>query len=129
MLIRHPEVLAEREPRRATARCNSGAVHPSRPARSLSSGRAFARTRWLRRLRMTGWDRCALGRGPSLRPEHPVAGVAEAGQDVAVVVQPLVDRRGPDRHVGMLLLELRDALGGGEQADEADVAGAARFQQ
>src|SRR6516164_3805235 len=64
-----------------------------------------------------------------LRPEHAVAGVAQARQDVAVIVQTLVDGGGPDRHVGMLPLELRDAFGCGEQADEADVAGAARFQE
>src|ERR1700722_10195223 len=72
----------------------------------------------------------ARGVNPELlRPEHPVAGVAEAGHDVAVVVQPLVDGGGPDRNVRMLLLKMRDAFGGGEQADETDVAGASGFQQ
>jgi uracil phosphoribosyltransferase len=39
---------------------------------------------------------CLLG------AEHPVAGIAQARHDVAVIVEPLVDGGGPDRHVGML---------------------------
>ena len=66
---------------------------------------------------------CLLG------AEHPVAGVAQPRHDIAVVVEPLVDRGGPDRHVRMLALELRDALRRRQKADEADVAGAARLQQ
>ena len=37
-----------------------------------------------------------------LRAEQPVAGVAEAGADVAVLVQAAVDRGGEHRHVGMV---------------------------
>ena len=61
-------------------------------------------------------------------PYIAVAGVAEARHDVAVVVEVLVDRGGPDRHVGMRAVQPRDALGRGEQADEADVLGAALLQ-
>src|SRR6476619_19096 len=57
-----------------------------------------------------------------------VAGVTEAGDDVAVVVQPLVHRPGHhgDRHVqvGDGGLEPLDALGRGQQADGGDVVGA-----
>src|SRR6185437_9775178 len=57
---------------------------------------------------------------PLFRAEHPVARVAEAGNDVAVVVEPLVDRRGPDFHVGMRFCQPFDPLGRGQKADEAD---------
>ena len=57
-----------------------------------------------------------------LRAVHPVAGVAQAGHDIAVLVEMAVDRGGPDRHVGMARLSRANALRRGEQADEADVA-------
>ena len=57
----------------------------------------------------------------SLGPEEPVAEVTEARHDVAVLVEPLVERRGEDTDVGVLGLHARDALGGGDDADEADV--------
>jgi predicted HAD superfamily phosphohydrolase len=34
-----------------------------------------------------------------LRPEHPVAGLAESGQAMAVIVPFLIDHGGPDRNV------------------------------
>ena len=58
-----------------------------------------------------------------------VAGVAEARHDIAVIVEPLVNRRRPDRDIAVLCLKMPDALGGGEQADEADIPGAACLQQ
>src|SRR5262245_39192030 len=54
-----------------------------------------------------------------LGAEQPVAGVAQPRDDVAVVVEVGVDRRGDDRHVGMRGVHLLDALGRGEQADVA----------
>ena len=62
----------------------------------------------------------------SLRLEHPVAGVAEARRNIAVVVEPFVDRCGPRLHVGMDRDRARDPLGDGQQADEADVRDAGR---
>src|SRR5260370_39839856 len=65
----------------------------------------------------------------SLGAEHPIAGVAEAWQDIAVIIQPFVDRGRPDRNVGMFLSEVRDAFRRSQQADEPYVARAARFEQ
>ena len=64
----------------------------------------------------------------SLRAEQAVAGVAEAGHDVALLVEALVDRGGEDRHVRVDAVQLRDALGRGEQADELDLLGAALLE-
>jgi glutamate synthase domain-containing protein 2 len=47
----------------------------------------------------------------SLGAEHAVAGVAQAGHDVAVLVELPVDGRGVDRHVGMVGVKVRQALG------------------
>jgi glutamate synthase domain-containing protein 2 len=47
----------------------------------------------------------------SLGTEHPVAGVAQARHDVAVLVELAVDGRGVDRHVGVVGVEVRQALG------------------
>jgi len=65
----------------------------------------------------------------TIRAVHAIAGVAQARQDIAVVVQLLIDRRRPDRDVRMLRLEMRDTLGGCKQADKARIARAARLQQ
>src|SRR5688572_27736405 len=52
-----------------------------------------------------------------------VAGVAQAGDDVAVGIEVAVDCRGIDGHVGMVAMEVRQPLGAGEQAHELDRAG------
>ena len=59
---------------------------------------------------------------------EPIAGVAEPGHDVALLVQPLVERAEHERDVAVadLLLDRGDALGSAEQADRRDVLGAAR---
>ena len=57
-----------------------------------------------------------------------VAGIAEAGNDVAVVVQIVVDGGGVDRDAGLGSLQPLDAFRRGQQADEADVPGAALLQ-
>jgi hypothetical protein len=54
--------------------------------------------------------------------EQPVAGVTEAGHDVAAVVQPLVHARGHDAHgrrhiVGERFGDPGDAIPRGPQAD------------
>src|SRR5690606_38366236 len=58
-----------------------------------------------------------------------VARVAEAGDDVAALVEPLVDRGGDDRDRDVDAaergLEVGDALRGRQQADRGDVVGAA----
>src|SRR5690606_37647816 len=63
-----------------------------------------------------------------LRPVHAVPRVAEAGHDVAMVVEMVVDRRGEHRHVRLRLREALDALGGGQEAEIAEIDRAARFQ-
>ena len=55
--------------------------------------------------------------------EQPVAGVAQPGQDIAVVVENAVeDRGGHDRHSGKDAVQFRDAFGRRDEADELDRA-------
>jgi hypothetical protein len=63
-----------------------------------------------------------------LGAEDAVACVAQAGQDIAVLVELAVDRRGVHRHVGMRIVERADALGARHQADEPDRARARLLQ-
>ena len=56
-----------------------------------------------------------------LRAVDAVAGVAQAGQDIAVIVEFAVDRGGIDGHVRMGRGKHHDAFRGGQQADEFDV--------
>src|SRR5260370_956946 len=60
-----------------------------------------------------------------LRPIGAVAGIAETGHDIGVVVEAFVDRRGPDRNVGVAAAQPFDAFRSRQEADEADVLGAA----
>lgn len=62
-----------------------------------------------------------------LRAEDTVAGVAQAGDDVAVVVQLLVQGADIDVHIGVGLMQGLQALGRGHQADELNVLGTALF--
>src|SRR5207237_3556819 len=64
-----------------------------------------------------------------LGAEHSVSGIAQAGNDIAVIIQPLVDSGGPDRDVRTLTLKSGNPFGGREQADEPDVSGTSRFEQ
>ena len=57
---------------------------------------------------------------------EPVAGVAQAGHDVGLLVQPLVDGGQHDGDVGLrqLILAGLQPFGRGKQADAGDVGGA-----
>ena len=62
------------------------------------------------------------------RAVEPIAGVAETGHDVALLVQALVEGAEHQRDIAVAprgLLDRSDALGGAEQADRGDVIGAA----
>src|ERR1051325_9653618 len=52
------------------------------------------------------------------RPEQPVARVPQPRQDVAVLVQLAVERRGEDRHVGVVLEHAARALRRRHQAEK-----------
>ena len=56
-----------------------------------------------------------------LRAEDPVAGVAQAGDDVAVLVELFIHGGDVDLHVGVVGADALDALGGGEDVHELDV--------
>ena len=56
------------------------------------------------------------------RSEDAVARVAETGDDVMVRIEALVPCCGEDGHVGVLLLDLRDAFGRGDEVEEDDAA-------
>mmetsp|Transcript_65176 Transcript_65176/g.173780 ORF Transcript_65176/g.173780 Transcript_65176/m.173780 type:complete len:527 (-) Transcript_65176:281-1861(-) len=62
------------------------------------------------------------------RPELPVASVAEARQDVAVRAQRLVHSNAVDAHVRVVLLQLRHALVGRNNAEHDDLRRAPTFQ-
>ena len=61
--------------------------------------RSARRLRHLERLFAASIARAGPGTGDHSRAEQPVAGVAQAGQDVAVLVQPAVERPRCRRHV------------------------------
>jgi hypothetical protein len=61
--------------------------------------------------------------------EHSVSGIAQAGHDIAVIIQSLVDSSSPDRDVRTLTLKSGNPFGGREQADEPNVLGTLRFEQ
>ena len=54
--------------------------------------------------------------------ELPIAGVAQARDDVALLVEMAVERGEVDRHIGMLFLQHAHAFGGRDDRDEAQVA-------
>jgi hypothetical protein len=60
-----------------------------------------------------------------LMKARKAAGVAEARNDVAVIVEVVVDRGGPDRNVGMDAAQPLKLCRRRDQADVADVPGAA----
>ena len=51
--------------------------------------------------------------------EDPVARIAQAGEDVAVLVELPIDRRRVDRNFGMRFAERADAFGTRDEADHA----------
>ena len=85
----------------------------------LSSGVLWAAERgeapWPSPVYARDWPRAQVGAfsplpagvasSPSLGAEHAVAGIAQAGDDVAMVVELPVDRGGVDRHVRVVGVE------------------------
>ena len=63
-----------------------------------------------------------------LRAVGTVAGVTETRNDVGIVIEGLVDGRGPYRHVGMDAAQALERGRYRNQTDEADVAGAALLE-
>src|SRR6185312_10979320 len=80
-------------------------------------GRTMTAYRMLHLLSTTRRRYSPAGAG-STGAVEAVAGVAEAGHDVALLVQPAVDRGGHDPHVGMLGPDVLDAFGRRDEADE-----------
>ena len=85
-------------------------------------------SRWIRQAgtRVLTWSRASC-RGPTLSvpaagPELAVAGVAEPGQDVALLVEAAVERRAVDGHVRVGRADRRDALRRGDEVDQLDPA-------
>src|SRR3984957_3329424 len=67
-------------------------------------------------------------RAVSLRAERTVAGIAETRHDIGVLIELIVDRGGPDFHIGMGAADLIDTLARADQAHEANLFRAAFFQ-
>src|SRR5579883_1862190 len=64
-----------------------------------------------------------------LGPVEPVARVSQAGDDVPVVVEPLVHGGRVDVHIGVGLLHPTDPLGGGDEDEETDPPGGLGFYE
>src|SRR3546814_5851353 len=114
-----PSYLLPPAPRRRRSRRSRGGRlrRPGAPSRRPGAGDS----EFTRRSSPEGRARTK----PSGRPEQPIAGVAEAGDDVGAVVEALVERRG--HHVGdqARRVDAGDALRGGEHAHRCELAGAA----
>lgn len=54
------------------------------------------------------------------RSENPVAGIAETGNDIAVIVEVAVNRGGVDDNIGVQLMQHFNALGSGNKAHQAN---------
>src|SRR5207248_7473930 len=65
----------------------------------------------------------------SFRPVEAVACVAEAGDDVPLLVQVRVDRGDDDVDVGVVLLDVAHSFGRGDQGDQGDVRRAGVLQR
>ena len=59
--------------------------------------------------------------------ENPVAGISQAGNDVTVVIQAVIQRGAVDIHVGMRFLKCVQAFRGGNGAHKFDVFWASLF--
>src|SRR5262245_36693658 len=82
------------------------------------------------------WLSCASGRAASsmswspliigdlARPVGAVTGIAEAGKDERVGVEPLIDGGRPDRNVGMQAAYALDPFRCGQETDQADLLSA-----
>src|ERR1700749_4445841 len=57
-----------------------------------------------------------------------IAGIAEPGQNIGVLVEPFVDARSPKRGLRMQALESLDAFGRREQAHHPNILRAALLQ-
>ena len=62
------------------------------------------------------------------RPKYTVPSIAQAGQNVSVLVELTVNGSGVNRHIGVRLLQVVYSLGAGQQADEFDGLGLQLFQ-
>lgn len=58
---------------------------------------------------------------------HAVAGVTESGDDVALLVEMIVEGGGVDGNVWVIFVETGDAFGSGDEADHPDIFGAGIF--
>ena len=70
-----------------------------------------------------------MARSASVADSRPVAEVAEAGHDELAGIEPLVDDRRVDVHVGMAAFDGRDAFGRRDDAEQMEVAGAELAQR
>src|SRR5262245_64479892 len=73
-------------------------------------------------------SRYRAGPRPLAGPELAVAGDAEAGHEVADLVEVPVERRDVDRHVRVRRAQPDDARRRGDDADELDAVGAPAVQ-
>src|SRR5262245_14717887 len=72
---------------------------------------------------MTARSNIVSRRSASLRSVQAIAGVAEAGNDIAVLVEMAVDGRGIDGHVGMVRVEVLEPFRTRQETHELDGAG------
>ena len=61
--------------------------------------------------------------------KNPVSGIAEAGNDISVFVQVVIQRRDVDIHVRMVFLHLLDPFGGADDTHQLDMPNAGLLQE
>src|ERR1700761_5409155 len=67
-------------------------------------------------------------RAPLPRSIRAVTGIAEARENKALLVEPFIDGGGPDWHILVQAAHALEAFGSRDQANEANVLGAAFLQ-
>src|SRR4051794_13286666 len=93
---------------------------PAASSRCIEPVTCPAAPQKVRRMPVTYLSRLKGERSEVPRAEQPVAGIAKAGQDVAVLVELAVERGGEDMHLGMRLEHQPHPLGGGHDREEPD---------
>src|SRR5262249_27229544 len=101
-----------------TATLTTTAAQP-KTSSAMTTPAAMSRRRSVRKVIMGEYT----GRSAAPRAEQPVAGVAQAREDVTACIELTIERRGVDRHIRMGLEHGAHPLWGGHKAQEPDPRG------
>ena len=59
-----------------------------------------------------------------IRSEEPIAGIAQTGKDLAVLIELVVDRTNANANVGLLLNQLLQTIAAGNDAQDVNLGNA-----